>query len=217
MNKKKYPRHLSLRDIEVVIFIAESGAVSLSTLSKVLEQKFKTPLEARGLRALAHRLAEYGLIGKERILAGTGSILWPTAEALKLAGFRVNRGERTDRPSLALLRHSLILAEIRFMYELKGAKWTCERALRNDFTDHLPDGLAIFPEGDQVLVEVELTAKESTRLRNIMLTNLESGDYLINYWTTPETFSAVEKQRLNLPKSYQDRVCIHLLPEEVYV
>ena len=35
MEKKKYPKQLSLRDIGVVIFIAEAGAVSLSTLSKV--------------------------------------------------------------------------------------------------------------------------------------------------------------------------------------
>ena len=74
MEKKKYPKQLSLRDIGVVIFIAEAGAVSLSTLSKVLEEKFKTPIEARGLRALAYRLVEYGLINKERILAETGSI-----------------------------------------------------------------------------------------------------------------------------------------------
>ena len=60
MNKKKYPKHLSLRDIEVVIFIAEAGAISLSTLSKVLEQKFKTPLEARGLRALASSFDYWG-------------------------------------------------------------------------------------------------------------------------------------------------------------
>ena len=217
MKKKKYPKQLSLRDIGVVIFIAEAGAVSLSTLSKVLEEKFKTPIEARGLRALAYRLVEYGLIKKERILAETGSILWPTTEALKLAGFTVSRGERTDRPSLASLRHSLILAEVRLMYEIKGAKWTCERALRSDFSDHLPDGLATFPEGNEVLIELELTAKESNRLRNIMITNLESGNYLINYWTTPETFSVVEKQKLNLPKDYQERVCIHLLPQEVYV
>jgi hypothetical protein len=217
MQKKKYPKHLSLRDIEVVIFIAEAGAISLSTLGKVLEKKFKTPLEARGLRALAYRLVEYGLIGKERILAETGSILWPRTEALKLAGFKVNRGERADRPSLASLRHSLILAEIRLMYEMRGAKWVCERALRADFTNHLPDGLATFPEGEQVLIELELTAKESNRLRNIMIANLEMGDFQLNYWTTPETFSVVEKQRNNLPKNYQERVCIHLLPQEVYL
>ena len=112
----------------------------------------------------------------------------------------VSRGERTDRPSLASLRHSLILAEVRLMYEIKGAKWTCERALRSDFSDHLPDGLATFPDGNEVLIELELIAKESNRLRNIMITNLESGNYLINYWAGAYNLSpfSLELWLLNL-------------------
>ena len=75
MQKKKYPKHLSLRDIEVVIFIAEAGAISLSTLGKVLEKKFKTPLEARGLRALAHRLVDaQGKIGSSISCSGRSNL-----------------------------------------------------------------------------------------------------------------------------------------------
>ena len=212
---KKYPKQLSHRDLGVAIFIAEAGAVRLSTLARVLERRFQTPLEPRGVRALGQRLVKHGLAHKERILEGP-AILYPTKEALKLAGFRVGRGERINKPALVSLRHSLILAEVRLMYEFKGAKWTCERALREDFRDHLPDGLAEFPDR-KVLIELELTGKESNRLQNIILTNLHAGDYYLQYWTTPESFNVVEKIRRSLPKELEERVFNHLLPEAVYV
>jgi hypothetical protein len=209
---KKYPKQLSERDLKVAIWIAEQGAVRLHTINDFLEIHYKK-IDPRQLRALAARLVKHVLANKERIFAGS-AIVWATSEGLKLAGFKLTKGERVRKPSLAQLLHTLNVSEIRLVYERHGAEWVCERTLRSEFIEHLPDGMAIL-KGTKILIEVDRTRKESQRHFEIMLSNLNSGTYIVDYWIAPELLTFAEKQRQSLPEKLQERVRIFDLSIEV--
>ena len=211
---KKYPKQLSLRDLEIAKFIAEQGAIRSTMINDLIQIKQSNTLEPRAVRALAQRLVNHNLAYKERILLGP-AILWPTSSAIRLAGFKLKAGERVSKPSLATLLHTLAVSRVRILYERERVIWICERALRESSPLHLPDGMAFFGE-KRHLVEVELTAKESTRVQTIMLLNLDSDVEQVDYWTNAETFNVVNKAKDSLPKNLSERVLVRLLPEEVY-
>jgi hypothetical protein len=48
-----------------------------------------------------------------------------------------------------------------------------------------------------------------------MVSNLTSGNYIVDYWVAPELLAFAEKQRLALPTKLQDRVRIFDLSKEV--
>jgi hypothetical protein len=209
---KKYPKLLSDRDLKVAIWIAEQGAVRLYSINDYLDIHYKQ-IDPRQLRALASRLVKHGLANKERIFSGS-AIVWTTAEALKLAGFKLKKGERVSRPALAQLIHTLDVSEIRLVYERHRAEWICERSLREEFVEHLPDGMAII-QGSKILIEVDRTRKESQRHFDIMVSNLNSGDFIVDYWVLPELIAFAEKQRNALPPKLQERIRIFDLSTEV--
>lgn len=211
---KQYPKQLSERDIKVAQWIAEQGAVRLSAINKYLDIHHRQ-IDPRQLRALAVRLMKYNLVNKERILAGS-AIVWATSEGLKLAGFKLGEHERVRKPALAQLIHTLNVAEIRLVYERNGGVWICERSLRSQFPNHLPDGMAIHND-IEILVEVDRTKKETQRHFEIMMTNLSAGNHIIDYWVSPELLTFVDNQRRNLPSTFQNRVRIFDLSKEVSV
>jgi hypothetical protein len=209
---KKIIKQLSKRDLEVAKWVAEQGAVRLATINRLLASK-GAGLEPRVLRALAQRLVLHGLIQKERILAGS-AIVWPTAQGLELAGLKLKPGERAARPSLSNLLHSIQVAEVRVIYEREGASWVCERMLRREYINHLPDGIAIY-EDQKILVEIDRTRKENDRLLTIMMENLSDPSIVVDYWTTQELFKHINKQRESLPKILRNRLRIFVIPNEV--
>ena len=206
---------LTERDLYVSKWIAEQGAVRLDTIGLLLRLS-NSAVDDRALRRLAERWVALGLIEKARLLANAPSILWPTPEGMRSAGLTLGRGERASKPGFSTLHHSLAVSRVRLEYPVVSAEWTCERALRKEIGGaHLADGMATFPQG-RVLVEVDRTQKEKSRLVNIMAANARMpGIIRVDYWTTPGLQKFVTAQRDLLDVGIRERVAVFLLPEEV--
>ena len=215
MKNKNKAHRITMRDIEVVKFIAEHNCVRLDTVGLLLKV-LKYKVEDRQLRKLAERWVRLGLIQKQKMLADVPSILWATSEGLKIAEITLHRGERTYVPSFATLHHNLAVARVSVEYRKHGARWICERTLRDELGDsHLADGLAEY--GDQrILVEVDRTLKEANRLQKIMIGNakLQNID-VVDYWTTDKLFPTLESHKKNLLPNIQEKIRIFSLPQEV--
>lgn len=211
MNRKKSSK-ITKRELRLALWIAEQGAVRLSTLAKYLKLEGSN-IHPSGVRRLAQKLVENKLANKEQILAGS-SILWPTADSLLLAGFPAKRGGSVRKPSLSNLLHSLIVSEIRVIYESNGAEWICERKLIDTFPQHLPDGLAIH-SGVRIIIEVDISRKEKNRIISIMKMNASIKNHVVDYWITPELKQVFEEQKNLLPRAQQENVRSFLIPEEL--
>jgi len=184
---------LTERDLLCIKWIAEQGVVRLDTISLFLSQ-LGYEVDARSLRHLSSRWGEMGLVEKEQILANSPSILWTTRAAVKLAELPTNKKEKFGRPSFATLHHDLAVSRVRIEYEIHGAKWTCERVLRNLVNDDfLPDGLAEL-NGTSIFVEVDRTPKDPQRLLNIMRAHVRNPKVaVVDYWTTNELHGFIQK------------------------
>jgi hypothetical protein len=204
---------LTDRDLQIAKWIAEQQAVRLDTVSQLLSH-LGSPCKARNLRRLADRWEKAGLIKKKKFLANAPLILWPTTTAMKLTDLQDKKVER--EPSISNLHHTLAVARVRVAYEVMGADWICEGALRSKFGgQHLADGFATLG-GQSALIEVERTRKERERLKTILATNARTpGVDLIHYWTTPELQIFLNSQISELDSALRNKIQIYLLPQEV--
>ena len=134
---------------------------------------------------------------------------------MNLAGFKLKKGERVLKPSLSNLLHSILVAEVRVIYEANGAEWICERAFRTEFTDHLPDGLAVFKD-QKIIVEIDRTRKEKNRLFGIMMMNLSNSNYIVDYWSPSDLLETINRQKMTLPLEVRDRLRVFEIPKEAF-
>jgi len=217
MTKKKRSLRLTERDIEYITWIAEQQAVRLDTLQLRFEVQGKK-IDARALRRLVERWQRFGLVEKKMLIANAPSIVWPTVEGMRVANLSLSRGERNYTPSFSSVHHTVAIARVRVEYERRGWEWTCERDLRREFgANHLPDGLASL--GDQrVLVEVERSRKESSRIKHIILTNLRTVNVTgCDYWTSDALYPLIQSHIDTLQGDLRNRIRLFLLPNEVKI
>jgi hypothetical protein len=173
-------------------------------------------IDPRALRRLVERWQRLGLVQKKILLAKSPSIIWPTIEGMKVANLKLSRGERSYAPSFSSIHHTVATARVRIEYEKRGWKWTCERDLRREFrASHLADGLASV-DNQRILVEVERTQKDSSRLKHIMMANLRTKNITgCHYWTTDALFPVIQSHINMLENDLQSKMQIFLLPNEV--
>jgi hypothetical protein len=68
------------------------------------------------------------------------------------------------------------------------------------------------------LVEVERTQKESSRLKNIMMTNLLTKNIThCDYWTTDALYPVIQSHINMLENDLKNRMRVFLLPDEVKI
>ena len=213
MNEKKNQK-IRGRDLKVALFIAEQGATRLSTITRYLATQ-GINIDPREVRRICERLENHQFLKRKQILTGS-SVVWPTAKGLKLAGLQAFSGERFSNPSMELLLHSILVSEVRVVYESNGAEWICERKIRDLFPNHLPDGLVIY-EGQRIIVEIDRTRKQKDRLITIMKLNIFafSGNSIVDYWVTKDTYQFVNAQKQLLPEGIKERVRVFLLSEDL--
>jgi hypothetical protein len=213
MNEKKNPK-IRGRDLTVAQFIAEQGPTRLSTISRYLVSKGFS-IDPREIRRICERLEKQDLIFRKQVLSGS-SVTWPTAKGLRLAGIQAFSGERVSNPSMELLLHSILVSEVRVIYETNGAEWICERKIRDIFPNHLPDGLAVY-NGERIIVEIDRTRKQKDRLLTIMKLNIFSlsGNSIVDYWVTKDLFQYVNAQKHLLPDSLRNNIRIFTLSEDL--
>ena len=211
MSRKKSPK-ISKRELELAIWIAEQGAVRVKTLAKLMRIE-KPQLHESRVRRIAQNLVNSNLANKNQILSGS-AILWPTSDALSLAKFPVSRGQSVRKPSLSQLVHSLVVSEIRVIYEANGATWICEKKLIDQYPNHRPDGIAIY-DGMEILVEVELSRKVKERLRKILTINASLTNHYVDYWISQDLLKVFNEQKELLPIKLQERVRSFIVPEDI--
>ena len=217
MTKKKRSLRLTERDIEYITWIAEQQAVRLDTLQLLFAVQGKK-IDTRSLRRLVERWQRFGLVEKKMLIAKAPSIVWPTVEGMRVANLSLSRGERNYTPSFSSVHHTVATARVRVEYERRGWEWTCERDLRREFgANHLPDGLASL--GDQrVLVEVERSRKESSRIKHIILSNLRTVNVTgCDYWTSDALYPLIQSHIDTLQGDLRNRIRLFLLPDEVKI
>jgi len=217
MNNKNKSLRLTERDIEYITWIAEQQAVRLDTLQLLFEIHGKK-IDPRALRRLVERWQRLGLVQKKILLAKAPSIIWPTIEGMKVANLPLSRGDRNYTPSISSVHHTVATARVRIEYERRGWEWTCERDLRHEFgASHLADGLASV-DTQRILVEVERTQKESSRLKNIMMSNLRTKNITgCHYWTTEALYPVIQSHINMLDEGLKSKMQIFLLPDEVKI
>ena len=215
MNNKNKSLRLTERDVEYITWIAEQQAVRLDTLQLLFEIRGKK-IDPRALRRLVERWQRLGLVQKKILLAKSPSIVWPTIEGMKVANLKLSRGERSYAPSFSSIHHTVATARVRIEYEKRGWKWTCERDLRREFgASHLADGLASV-DTQRILVEVERTQKDSSRLKHIMMANLRTKNITgCHYWTTDALYPVIQSHINMLENDLKNKMQIFLLPDEV--
>ena len=208
---------LTERDVEYISWIAEQQAVRLDTLLLLFQVRGKD-IDLRALRRLVERWQKLGLIQKQRMMANAPSIIWPTAEGMRVANLPLRRGDRMYTPSFSSVHHTVATARVRIEYERRGWEWNCERDLRHEFgASHLADGLASV-DTQRVLVEVERTQKESSRLKNIMMANLRTKNITgCHYWTTDALYPVIQSHINMLDEGLKSKMQIFLLPDEVKI
>ena len=90
--------------------------------------------------------------------------------------------------SLGSYKHQLVVVNVylELLQRFPEATWLSERKLRRDKflekgfhrTEHMADGMLIFPDKKKIAIEVELTMKSKYRLKNIF--NHYRSDFSIN-------------------------------------
>jgi len=157
---------LTERDLAILQFINLFGFCEMPHLDARFGLK-----KPRNYQVI-NRLVEAGLIQHERVFYGRHGIYRLTVKGAKL----------TELPPLARIplanyTHDVTLIEayLRLMKHDPEAQWISERHLMQDKhadgvgkRGHLPDGVLVFPDGQQVAIEVELTLKGRHRLERIL-------------------------------------------------
>jgi len=217
MNRTSKSLRLTERDIEYITWIAEQQAVRLDTLQLLFEVRGKK-IDPRALRRLVERWQRLGLVQKKILLAKSPSIIWPTLEGMRVANLPHSRGDRNFTPSFSSVHHTVATARVRVEYERNGWEWTCERDLRHELgKNHLADGLATLG-AQRILVEVERTQKESSRLKNIMMANARTKNITnCDYWTTDALYPVIQTHIDMLENDLRGKLRVFLLPDEVKI
>ncbi|HEV2992822.1 MAG TPA: hypothetical protein VG869_16980 [Acidimicrobiia bacterium] len=157
-------------------WVAEQHAVRLDVLRHVLDRR--RPVSAARTASVVDRWRAQGLVDRGRVLARTTAAVWPTAAGLRAVGLR----GRPAPPPLGLLPHLHAVSLVRVAVERAGGAWTSERQLRRERTSptaHVADGRFRAADGVDTAVEVELTPKGASRLRDIVEELLDDHDAVL--------------------------------------
>lgn len=161
---KALPSQVSEGDLSLIRWIGEMECLSQDQVTRL---RAKSP---NTTRRWVRRYEEAGLLVSRKLLASHAPIVWLTKRGLYHAGL----GELSYRePSLARIRHSLAVSDVRMAIAARHpeATFISERRLAEEITDglHRPNGEVVFADhGKRVAVEVELTQKKASRLVSIL-------------------------------------------------
>jgi len=199
-SKAKKPCRIRIteRDLEILNFINDFGFCEMPQL----ERRFG--LKKPKSYMLINRLIKVGLVKHERLFYGRHGLYRLTKKG----------AQHTELPPLAKVvlgnyRHDIRLIEVylklRTLYP--EARWISERKLKREkYCDgvgkrgHLPDGMLIFPDGKEVAIEVELTAKDKNRVERILKWYAGKLDIKeVWYYCLPSIVVYMQKKAARMP------------------
>ena len=240
---------LTARDLRALTWVGEQRAVTLEQVA-VLLARHKTglvPGEAaasatpqrdpgRVTRGRARkRIAAWrahGLAVQSKLVAHHDTVVWLTQHGLDSMG--LDWSARPHGPVLQHLTHTLTVAALRLHLEAHdGWRWQSEAQLEVDYGRsrkcangpgrHLPDGLAIAPDGTTGAIESELSVKQDAALDKILFDLTDPApDYRpahdhVVYYVADTTRRPVERAVGRLSADRQARVGLHDLPASLTI
>lgn len=173
---------LTGRDVEIIRWIDSFGYV---TAQQVFERfNFQPGVGYRRLRLLVRNR----YLVHKRIFIGRPSIYQAAGQGLALVAEDPEQppGLAPVRP--ATLNHNLLLVDLaQALSQKTGGTWKTDRQMRREKgfevnaanRPHIPDGALTLPDGKKVAVELELTAKGTRRLENILKGYARAAEYSV--------------------------------------
>jgi hypothetical protein len=171
---------LTPRDIQAFAWLADMKAVYETDLGVLLgRMNDRAPLSASATRQMVDRWrrADQPYVDARRIFAGQPRVVMLLPAAAKLIV-----DETFKAPALWTAYHACEVSHVRLWIERHPewqpvAEWTSEHRLRTALpkrdkgseSEHVPDGVVTFENGSTVAIEVERSAKNDKRLREILI------------------------------------------------
>ena len=155
------------RDFELLGFVGEQYAVTVVQLGRLIERRLDTA------RSLRDRWKRAGWVDSAMLTTTAPSFVWLTGRGAEVG----SSAFRVWQPNHGLAAHIQAVTDVRIHLEraLRLGQWECERAVARrlavpggGFRGHLPDGV-LHTSGGRIAIEVELTLKSRTRLREIVV------------------------------------------------
>jgi hypothetical protein len=196
--------YINERDLVGLHFIGEQYFATIDQLGFVLN--LDAPLSVVAVRRVVERWVRAGLVKTWDLLASYEPLVYLSQKGLK----ELNLPYTLWTPKLEGLEHKYDLNRVRLYIEKNGwGKWYSERYIRKQDIHsvmigghkHYPDSVIEYPNkrGLKMVVEYERTPKEFDRVREIMLSYLDTNEYTLAYFTTEATASLISRVRETLP------------------
>ncbi len=137
-------------------------------------------------RDVVNRWEQEGWLCVARLQVNTPFWVWLSRKGLRKMGLAYAYRD-LEQSSVDDLEHLYAINAIRLYTEMDepGVHWISERELlrgqvrlKGNLLLHRPDGVAVFPDGQTVAVEAELSTKKPLALAEILLELLRGEDYL---------------------------------------
>jgi DNA-binding MarR family transcriptional regulator len=178
-------RQLTQKEVAILDLIAEQGAIPVDQLARFLKVK---PAEAS---KIAKELQEIGCVEMRKLVEGDEPWVWLNNHGARQS----NAGFDAMEPALNRLAHTRAINEARLLIAERTpeARWVCERALKPDYPKgaKIPDAVVI--EGDaRHAIEVEITAKSVSRLRQIIAEHSARYDAVV-YFCSPKVLNQLKR------------------------
>lgn len=169
-----------------IIRFADSEAIRWA-LPAIEGGQASEPVHRRRAQHWAQRMADLGLVGRDRLSMQANYVVWPSA---------LVTGRRGPNLFGQTMRHELAVAYTSARYLARGFVWTRDRRPVSSF-DHQADGIAT-AAGRIEYLEVELTPKTSDRYRWILQRHAdrleENEEAHVTYLCTAEAARIVSRE-----------------------
>lgn len=179
---------LTRRDLDVLAYLEEMRAMWEPDVAALLGAwSGRAPVSPTSVRTALRRWAKLGLVQVSKLFAHEPRLVWLTSAGAAMAGAR---GADWREPGPGVVRHTAEIARVRAWLEGRGiagqpvTEWISERRWRQQHTGairqgaHVPDGVAVTPEGSYA-IEVELSDKGPSRTLDMAVSLTQSFDRVI--------------------------------------
>lgn len=208
---------LTERDTAALRWLVEQRAASVTQVCRLLAQIGDTEqVSDRRMRQIIARWDQLGLARRWSVWHGEPAVITPTGQAAAMFGIN-----RWRRPGLAILRHTVAVAEVRLRVAPHGGprRWISETELRQQIApgEHLADG-GWLDEHGSTAIEVELTPHGRRRVEQTItsLLNAHNGTQRrwnrVLYLCSPATLTQVTAVRESLPPHDRAQVAVRPMP-----
>jgi DNA-binding MarR family transcriptional regulator len=189
-------RQPTQKEVAILDLIAEQGAIPVDQLARFLKIK---PAEAR---KTTKELQAIDCVEMRKLVEGDEPWVWLNSHGASHS----NTGFDAMEPALNRLAHTRAINEARLVIAERTpeAGWVCERALKPSYPKgaKIPDAVVL--EGDaRHAIEVEITAKSVSRLRQIIAEHSACYDAVV-YFCSPRVLGLLKrvKEELKDPKLF---------------